>query len=72
MFYTLVLQFYLKNGQKEKRRRYFSEEKKTREKQNIATTMKSVYEKGTVFLMKLKFKGEWVESTYWKIILKKI
>ena len=59
-------------GKRKKEDDTFLRKKKTREKQNIATTMKSVYEKGTVFLMKLKFKGEWVESTYWKIILKKI
>ena len=59
-------------GKRKKEDDTFLRKKKTREKQNIATTKKSVYEKGTVFLMKLKFKGEWVESTYWKIILKKI
>ena len=45
-------------GKRKKEDDTFLRKKKTREKQNIATTMKSVYEKGTVFLMKLKFKGE--------------
>ena len=42
MFYTLILQFYLKNGQKKKRRLYLSEGKKIEETQNRATMMISV------------------------------
>ena len=37
---------------------YLSEEKKTEEKENSATIMISVYEKGTVFPIKLKLLGE--------------
>ena len=35
--------------------------KKTEEKQNIATIMKSAYGEGTVFPMKLKLQGESLE-----------
>ena len=47
-FYTLVLQLYLKNEQKKKREDDTFLTKKTREKQNIATIMKSVDGKGIV------------------------
>ena len=46
-FYTLVLQLYLKNEQKKREDDTFLT-KKTREKQNIATIMKSVDGKGIV------------------------
>ena len=62
VFYTLVLQFYLKNEQKQKRRWYLYEEK-NRKKQNSATMIISVDGIGTVFLVKLKLK---------KIILRNI
>ena len=58
VFYTLVLQFYLNNGQKQKRRWYLPEENKIEKKQNVATIMKSEDGKGTVFSMKLKLQGE--------------
>ena len=50
MFYYLVLQFYLKNGQN-KKTWHLSEDKKTEEKQNSATTMISVDGQGTVLPM---------------------
>ena len=49
VFYTLVLQLYFQNRQKKKRRWYLSE-KKIEEKPNIATIMKSVDGKVTVFV----------------------
>ena len=54
VFYILVYQLYLKNGQKKKTIWYLSEEK-TEKKRNIATIMISVDGKGAVFPMKLKF-----------------
>ena len=42
VFYTLVLQFYLKNEQKKKGWWYLSKKKKIEEKQNIPTIMISV------------------------------
>ena len=56
LFYTLVLQFYLKNGQKKEEDETFPR-KKTQEKQNSATIMISVDGKVTVFPMKLKLQG---------------
>ena len=59
VFYTSVLQFYKKSGQKEKRRRYL---KKNRRK------TKQCYHndmcKGTVFPVKLKLHGESFEYRY--------
>ena len=55
-FYTLVLQFCLRNGQKKKEDDTFLI--KTEEKRNIANIMKSVDGKGTVFTMKLKLQEE--------------
>ena len=50
LFYTLVLQFHLKNRQKKKRRWHFSEQKKTEKKiKNSATTRIYVDGKGTFF-----------------------
>ena len=59
-FYTLVLQLYLKNEQKKREDDTFLT-KKTREKQNIATIMKSVDGKGIVLPIKLKLQKEWFE-----------
>ena len=56
MFYTLVLQFYFKNGQKKKRRWYLFE-KKTEEKQNIPTIMISLDGKGAVSAWSWNYKG---------------
>ena len=58
--YTLVLQLYLKNEQKKREDDTFLT-KKTREKQNIATIMKSVDGKGIVLPIKLKLQKEWFE-----------
>ena len=52
----MVLQFYLKNGEKKKRPGYLSEEKNI--KKNRATILVSVDGKGTVFPVKLKIQGE--------------
>ena len=59
-FYTLVLQLYLKNEQKKREDDTFLT-KKTREKQNIATIMKSVDGIGIVLPIKLKLQKEWFE-----------
>ena len=59
VFYTLVLQFYQKNEQKEKRRWYLSEEKNRKKIRSII--MISVDGKGTVFPVKLKLQGELFE-----------
>ena len=59
-FYTLFLQLYLKNEQKKREDDTFLT-KKTREKQNIATIMKSVDGKGIVLPIKLKLQKEWFE-----------
>ena len=59
-FYTLVLQLYLKNEQKKREDDTFLT-KKTREKQNIATIMKSVDGKGIVLPIKLKLQKELFE-----------
>ena len=59
-FYTLVLQLYLKNEQKKREDDTFLT-KKTKEKQNIATIMKSVDGKGIVLPIKLKLQKEWFE-----------
>ena len=59
-FYTLVLQLYLKNEKKKREDDTFLT-KKTREKQNIATIMKSVDGKGIVLPIKLKLQKEWFE-----------
>ena len=61
MFHFLVLQFYLKNGQKKKESDTFLK-KKAEEKQN--TRMISVYEKGTAFPTQLKSQGGSFEKTY--------
>ena len=53
----MVLQFYLKNGQKKKKDDIFLR-KKTEEKQNSAGIMISVDGKGTVFLLKLRLQCE--------------
>ena len=50
MFYFLVLQFYLKNGQKKKRKWHLSSEKAEEKKNSAITTIDG---KGTVFPMKL-------------------
>ena len=63
VFHFLVLQFYLKNGQRKKENDTFLK-KKAEERQNSATTMISVDGKGTVFLMKLILQGESFEKTY--------
>ena len=60
VFYTLLLQSYLKNGQKKKRRLYLSEVK-TGEIQNGATMMISVYLKGILLPVKLKLQAELFE-----------
>ena len=55
VFYTLVLQFYKKMGERKKEDDTFgSKKKKTEEKQNNATIMISADGKGTVFPVKLK------------------
>ena len=53
----MVLQFYLKNGEKKKRPGYLSEEKNIKKK-NRATILVSVDGKGTVFPVKLKIQAE--------------
>ena len=59
VFYTLVLQFSSKNGQKKKKKDDTFLRKKNRTKiLSIATIMISVDGKGTVFPMKLKLQGE--------------
>ena len=59
VFYTFGFTVFLKKGQKKKRKWYLSTwKKKTEEKQNSATMMISVDEKGAVFLVKLKLQGE--------------
>ena len=58
--YTSVLQFFKKNGQKKKKKMILFLGKKP-EKQNIATIMKYLDGKGTVFPIKLKLQGEWFE-----------
>ena len=63
VFHFLVLQFYLKNGQRKKENDTFLK-KKAEERQNGATTMISVDGKGTVFPMKLILQGESFEKTY--------
>ena len=57
VFYTLVLQFYLKNGQKKKEDDTFLR-KKREGKQNSASIMISANEKKTVFPVKLKLQRE--------------
>ena len=57
MFHFLVLQFYLKNGQ-EKKIKWQRSEKNAEEKQNSATTMKSVDGKQTVFPKKVEITRE--------------
>ena len=56
VFDTLVLQFYLKNGQKKKMIPFLG--KQSGEKQNSATIIISVEGKGTAFPVKLKLQGE--------------
>ena len=53
VLYTLVLEFYLKNGEKKKEDDTFLR-KKTEEKQNSAIIMISVYGKETLCPMNLK------------------
>ena len=55
LFYTLVLQYYLKNGQRKEDDTYLW--KKADEKQSSATTMILVDGKGTFFPVKLKLQG---------------
>ena len=55
LFYTLVLQYYLKNGQRKEDDTYLW--KKADEKQSSATTMILVVGKGTFFPVKLKLQG---------------
>ena len=57
VFYTLILQFYLKMGKKKKEDDTFLR-KTAEEKQNSASIIISVDGKGTVFPGKLKFQGE--------------
>ena len=57
MFYTSAFQFYLKNGQKKKRRWYLSEEK-TEEKQNSAAIMISVVGEGKFLRWSWSYKGK--------------
>ena len=57
VFDTLVLQFYLKNGQKKKKMIPFLG-KQSGEKQNSATIIISVEGKRTAFPVKLKLQGE--------------
>ena len=56
MFYTFVLQFYLKNGEKKNMIVYCAN--KPEEKQNSATIMISVDGKGTAFPVILKLQGK--------------
>ena len=70
MFYTLVLQFYNKNGQKKKYDTFLR--KKTEQKQNSATIMISVDEKGTAFQWSWNYKGNCLNKDVKKRILKKI
>ena len=57
VFYNLLLQFHLKNGQKKKKKKmipfWAKQQKETEEKQNSATIIISVNGKGTVFPGKL-------------------
>ena len=55
LFYTLVLQYYVKNGQRKEDDTYLW--KKADEKQSSATTMILVDGKGTFFPVKLKLQG---------------
>ena len=55
LFYTLVLQYYLKNGQRKEDDTYLW--KKADEKQSSATTMILVDGKETFFPVKLKLQG---------------
>ena len=56
VFYTLVLQLYLKNGQR-KEDETFMVKQKSHKKQNSAAIMISVDGKGVVFPMKWKLQG---------------
>ena len=58
VFYTLILQFYLENGQKKKKMMIPFWGMKAGEKQSSATIMISVDGKGTVFPVKLKLQGD--------------
>ena len=73
MFYTSAFQFYLKNGQKKKRRWYLSEEK-TEEKQNSAAIMISVVGKGKFLRWSWSDKGKrsnkhWKKENFWKDLM---
>ena len=48
----------LKNGQKEKKRCYISEEKKLKKNHNSVTIIKFVDKKRRIFPLKLKLEGE--------------
>ena len=48
----------LKNGQKEKKRCYISEEKKLKKSHNSVTIIKFVDKKRRIFPLKLKLEGE--------------
>ena len=63
VFHFLIVQFYLKNRQKKKRKWHISDKKKE-ERQTNATTLISVDGKGTVFPMKFKLQAESFEKTY--------
>ena len=58
VLYTLVLQLYLKSGQKLKKKMITFLRKKPEEKQNRSTIMISLDGNGTVFPVKLKLHGE--------------
>ena len=62
MFYVLILQFYLKNGQRKKNDTFLK--KKSDEQQNSATTMIYIDGKGTIFSTKLKLHGESLEEKF--------
>ena len=57
VFYTLILQFYLKNEQRKKEGDTFLR-KKTEEKQNYVTIIISIDGKGTVFPVNMKLQEE--------------
>ena len=63
MFYTFLLQSYLKNGQKKKRRLHLSEVE-TGKIQNSAIMMISVHLKGILLPVKLKLQAELFEQRY--------
>ena len=70
VFYTFGLKFYSKMGKTETEYDTFLR-KKTEEKQNIATIMKSADGKGIFLAQKLKLQWESFEYTYLKREFKK-